>query len=226
MGIIKTKREILLIKKAASISNSCIDVIKRSLAEDITERELARIVRREINHHGATLSFETLVGSGYRSRMIHTKPHVADKKISGLGYIDFGARYKGYVSDVTVPFIKGKIGRKEKKVVDLVIKGYNLAVNSVKVGEPCWRLHEKVNNFFQKHGFRMQHSLGHGIGLKVHERPIIGKPRKKLNKKRRLIWEKIKKITFKPNMIFTIEPAIYTKKFGCRIENDFLLTKN
>ena len=226
MVMIKTDREINLIKKAASISNSCIKIIKKSLQEDITERELAKRVRKEINRQGGKLSFRTLVGTGNRSGMIHTKPHVTDRKISGLGYIDFGARYKGYASDVTVPFIKGEVSEGKKKIVALVLKGYELAVDSVKIGEPCWKLHEKVDNFFRKHKYKMQHSLGHGIGLKVHEKPVIGKPRKKLRGKKKLRWEKIKKITFQPGMIFTIEPGIYTKNFGCRIENDFLLNKN
>ncbi len=224
--MIKTKKEIILIKRAAKISNSCIKVIKKSLSEDITEQELARRVRREIVRHGATLAFQTLVGTGNRSGMIHTRPHTTERKISGIGYIDFGARYKGYTSDVTVPFIKGKISKKEREAADLVIHAHNLAVRAVKIGEPCWQLYAKIDRFFRIHGYKMGHALGHGIGLQIHERPIIGAPSKPLQGTRKKKWLRIKKITFKPGMIFTIEPGIYTKKFGCRIENDFLLLKN
>lgn len=226
MGMIKTKEEIRLIRKACSISNSCIPVIRESLKGDITERELAQKLRRHINKRGGTLSFHTLVGTGDRSRMIHTEPHVTDRPISGLGYIDFGARYKRYTSDITVPFVKGNINKEQQKAVDVVMDAYELAVKSVKVGKPCWEVYEKVDNFLKKYGFRMKHGLGHGIGLKAHERPLITKPRKESDRKQKLKQEKIKKLTFQPNMIFTIEPAVYTRKFGVRIENDFLLKKN
>ena len=167
MGMIKTKKEVLLLKKAASISNSCIELIRESLREKMTERELARRIRRKINQQGGTLSFQTLVASGQRTSMIHPKPHATNKIISGLGYVDFGAAYRGYKADVTVPFIKGKISREEKKIVNLVLSAYNLAVKSVKVEEPCWRLHDKIDKFLNRNGYGMQHSLGHGIGLKV-----------------------------------------------------------
>ncbi len=223
MGMIKTPKEIRNIKRAAYISNLCIKVIEKSLKEDITERELAHRVRKEINRHGATLSFQTLVGTGSRSSMIHTKPRVTDNKISGMGYIDFGVRYNGYCSDVTVPFVKGKIGSGEKAIIKLVLEAYNSVIKSIGVGNHCWKLHDEVNMIFRKHGFRMQHALGHGIGAKVHEMPLIVKPRKRLRGKRKQMWEKIKRITFQPGMAFAIEPAIYTKNFGFRIENDFLL---
>jgi len=103
MGMIKTKNEIKLIKKSAQISNSCIKVIKESLKENITEKELRKRIGKKIRSQGASLAFQTLVASGERSAMIHPKPYAANKIISGLGYADFGASYKGYKTDVTVP---------------------------------------------------------------------------------------------------------------------------
>jgi Xaa-Pro aminopeptidase len=226
MGMIKTNEELRLLKKAAAISNSCINVIEDSLREDITERELARRVRRNINKQGATLSFQTLVGSGKRSSMVHTLPHTTDQKIQGIGYIDFGAKYKGYASDVTVPFVKGQIGKKEERIIKTGLAAYSLAVKSVRIGEPCWKLHQKTDKFLRSKGFVIPHGLGHGLGKKVHERPIIGMPRKRLTGKKLEKWRRIQKITFQPNTVFTIEPGIYVKNFGgFRIENDFLLTK-
>jgi Xaa-Pro aminopeptidase len=226
MAKIKKRREIKLIKKAAKISNHCIKIIEKALEEEITERELANRIKKEINRHNATLAFRTIVCSGKRCSMIHAKPAVTNTKISGFGFVDFGVRYKGYVSDVTVPFIKDKISPTEKKIIKLVLEAYKLAIKSVRIGMPCWKLHEKVDKFFRMHGFKLKHALGHGIGRRVHEKPIIGKPSKPLRGKARRKWERIKKITFQPGMVFTIEPAIYTKNFGCRIENDFLLEKN
>jgi Xaa-Pro aminopeptidase len=229
----KTRKEIELIKKACKISNSCLKIIEESLKEKITEKELRRRIERNIRKQGATLSFRTIVACGKRSAKIHPKQKATNKIIKGLGYVDFGACYKGYKSDITIPFIKGKISERERKIVETTLKAYNLAIKSIKIGMPCWKLHEKVDNFVRKKGFRLEHSLGHGLGKKIHELPTIGKltikrkiSKKKLEKIRRK-WEKIKKISFQPGMIFTIEPGIYVKGLaGCRIENDILLTKN
>ena len=116
MGMIKTKDEIKLLKKSAQITDSCLRLIENSLKEDITESELRRRIGSKIKSQGASLAFRTLVACDKRSAMIHPKPHATDKIIRGIGYIDFGANYKGYKSDVTVPFIKGNIGKKKSKI--------------------------------------------------------------------------------------------------------------
>lgn len=226
MGIIKTKNEIKLLEKSAQISDSCLKIIEDSLKENITETELRRRVGRKIRSQNANLAFQTLVACGKRSAMIHPKPHASDKIIKGIGYIDFGACYKGYRTDVTIPFVKGKITKKEIKIIRTTLKAYNLAISSIKLGQPCWKFFQKINNYLKKNGFEMKHGLGHGIGLKIHEYPSITVPRKKkLRGKKKLRWEKVKKMSFKKRMVFTIEPGIYVKGLGgCRIENDILLT--
>lgn len=229
-AMVKTERELKLLKKSAAISNSCIPLIEKSLREDITESELARRIEKKINSQGANLAFKTLIASGKRAAtgtLGHPDPAVSDAKIAGMGFVDFGASYKGYKSDITVPFVKGKVGKRERKIIQTVLGAYNLAMKSVKVGEPCWKVHAKVNKYMKKKGFRMIHALGHGLGKRVHENPLIAAPSKKLRGKRLKKWEKIKKITFQPNMVFTIEPGVYVKDVGgFRIENDFLMTKS
>lgn len=238
MGMIKTKKEISLLKKAAKISNSCIPVIEKSLREEgITEREVARRIRRNIYRQGARLSFGTLVACGDRSAMIHPVPRATDRKISGIGYVDFGASYGGYKTDVTVPFIRGKVRARESRIVRSVIGAYNIVLKAWKIGEPCWKLHEKIENILAAKKLTMGHGLGHGLGKKIHERPTIAMPnRKSLAKveslarrgdkkaaKRIRRWEKTKKVVFRPGMVFTIEPGAYVKGVGgSRIENSFL----
>lgn len=226
MGMIKTRNEIKLLKKSAQISNSCLKLIKDSLRENITEKELGRRVERKIKSQNASLAFQTLVASGKRSSMIHPKPFVTNKIIKGIGYIDFGACYKGYKTDVTVPFVKGKVSKREMKIIKTTLKAYDLAISSIKLGQPCWKLFQKINDYLKKNEFKMKHGLGHGIGLKIHEYPsIIVSRKKKLKGKKKRKWEKIKKMSFNKGMIFTIEPGIYVKGLGgCRIENDVLLT--
>jgi Xaa-Pro aminopeptidase len=225
MGMIKTAKEIGLLKKSAEITNSCIPIIKKSLKEDkITEKEIVRRLRKNIKNQNAAFSFIPIVGSGKRSAKVHANPRSTNKTISGIGLVDFGACYKGYRTDITIPFIKGKISKKEYKIVNSVLKAYKLAIKSIKFGMPCWQLYEKVDNNLGKNGFQMNHSLGHGLGLKIHELPYIGKPRKKLRGKKLKRWLKWKEIRFQNNMMFTIEPGVYVKGVGgCRLENDVLI---
>ena len=226
MGMIKTKDEIKLLKKSAQITNSCLKLIEDSLKENITEKELRRRIGRKIRNQGAKLAFQTFVASGKRSAMVHAKPRASNKIIKGIGLVDFGTSYNGYKTDVTVPFIKGKIGKKERKIIDTALKIYKLSISSIRLNQPCWKLFKKANTFAMSRGYQIPHSLGHGLGLKVHEYPLIAMPKKKkLRGKKKHRWEKIKKMTFQKNMVFTIEPGIYVKGIGgCRLENDVLLT--
>lgn len=230
VGIIKTRKEIELLKKSAKIADSCLPLIEELIKKDsITEKELAESVKKKIYSQSCKPAFRILVACGKRAAMIHPKPAASNKKISGLGYIDFGVSYKGYKTDVTVPFVKGKVSEKEEKMIKVVIQAYKLAINNLKKGLPCFKLFEKVDGFLRKKGFRMKHSLGHGVGKKIHELPTIGIPREKLKKfgkKKRKKIEKIKEMKFQEGMVFTIEPAVYIKGLGgCRLENTILLTK-
>jgi len=227
MGIIKTKKEIKFLKKSAEITNSCLPIIEEALKEKkITEKEIVRRIIRKLKSQRATFSFAPIVACGKRSAKVHAKPRSTNKIISGIGMIDFGASYKGYKTDMTIPFIKGKISKKERKIVDSVLKAYCIGIKSIKIGMPCWKLFEKVDNFLRNNGFKMGHSLGHGLGLRIHELPYIGKPKKKLRGKKLERWKRWNKITFQNNMVFTIEPGVYVKGVGgCRLENDVLIER-
>jgi len=235
--MVKTRAEIACIKRACAISNSCIPIIRKAVKEGATEREIGRRVRENIYRKGGRLSFRTLVASGDRSAMIHCKPTVTDRPVDGIGYVDFGASYRGYKSDVTVPFVRGRVSRKEREIVRAVMGAYGAAVRFWRPGIECWRLHREADRHIQSRGLEMGHSLGHGVGLKIHERPIIYAPRDGLLRKvealarrgnRKAIkrlsrWERVKKVSFRGDMAFTIEPGAYVKGVGgCRIENTFL----
>ncbi len=226
--IIKTPKEIKLLKKSAKISDSCIKVIERALKRpNITEKQLARAINRNIKKQGAQLAFPTIVTCGKRSVYIHAKP--TNKRICGLGYADFGAKYKKYRTDITVPFVKGKIGKEEQRILDTTLQAYKLMIKSIKLGMRCWKLHNKLEKFLRARGYKVRHSLGHGIGLDIHELPTIGKPKrgKKYGPRKRKKWLRLKKLRFEPGMVFTIEPGIYVRGVGgCRFENDVRMTKH
>jgi len=210
---VKEKGEIENIRKACSIANKGVDFIRKNLKEGTKEKELALELEREmirLDSDGAP--FPTVMVSSKRSAQIHPFPPLSDQKIKrGLGYVDFGVRYKGYCSDVTVPFSVGKLTEKEKKVVETVNEAYEKSLNALKNGVELNRLYETAEKFIKSRGFELRHGLGHGLGLEVHDFPSISPSAKR--------GEKIRK-----NMVFTIEPGVYVPRIGgCRLENDFIM---
>ena len=142
-------------------------------------------------------AFRTIVASGKNSSFPH---HVSeDVKITFPIVIDFGVNVNGYCSDVTRTIESPY----EKKLEKILQELYSFIKPEIKAMDAEKFVRDKLN----KESKYFIHSLGHGIGLEVHENPT-------LSIKSNDILEK--------NMIFTIEPGLY-KKTGIRIENDFLL---
>ena len=218
----KLKEEIEAIKKAAKITNYGIKVVEEILHEakrkKISEEFLAKSLEESLKNKGAeSLAFSTIIATQKRTSFPHPFPSASKKIVKEFGFVDFGVMYKGYCTDVTLPFLMKEISLEKRKIIDLVLNAYDLAISSVREEKPTWKLYEEVSNFLRQRKFELSHGLGHGIGLEVHEKPSISSKPKDLRG-----W---KEESFKQNIVFTIEPAIYVKNFGCRIENDFLLKK-
>jgi Xaa-Pro aminopeptidase len=220
----KEPKEIKRIEKACHITNQGIKFIERNLSKKMTEKELVLALEQKLIKKGADeLAFPTIVTSGNKSSFIHPHPSFTNKKIQkGLGLIDFGVRYKSYCSDVTVPFTVSKLLSKQRKIVKTVEKAYAEAINTVKVGIPTWKVHDSAEKIINRNRFLFKHSVGHGIGLDLHDLPSLSpKPKVKEGKKD---WKEFK---LKENMTFTIEPGVYELGIGgIRLENDILTTKN
>lgn len=145
--------------------------------------------------------------------MPHTAP--TDRKIESgdIITIDFGCKYKGYSSDMTrtifVDFIQDYI----KSVYDLVLKNQELTLKEYYDGANIRVLSRMVENDFKLNGFDLVHALGHGVGLDIHEEPVISSRRGDF--------------ILRENMVITDEPGIYISgKFGIRIEDTVLIGKN
>lgn len=221
---VKEPKEIERIQKACRITNYGIKFLKENLSNKITEKELALTLEQELIRKGADeLAFPTILTSGKRSAFIHPYPSFTDKRIQkGLGLVDFGVRFKGYCSDVTVPFALGKLSEKQKKMIQTVKQAYEKAIETIEIGMPTWKVHDSVEAVIEKNGFKFKHSAGHGLGLELHDLPSLSpKPRVKEELKE---WKEFK---LKENMTFTIEPGVYEVGFGgIRLENDVLMRKN
>ena len=217
----KSDFEIQQLKKAAEIGNKTINDITNFCKNGIdkTEKDLSFLVRKKVEEYGGDdIAFETLVANSNRSHEIHQYPSASTQRFAnpGLALVDFGAKYQGYHSDVTVPISFGELTAEQIKIKDLTEKIYDTVLEMIEVGIPTWKLHDTAEQMIKDGGFSMPYSLGHGLGLSVHDAPII--TRKPTDEYSLKYW---KEETIRDGMVFTIEPGIIKKGIGgTRIEND------
>lgn len=215
---VKDAAEIKKARKAAEITNTIIDAIAEALKKNAfkTEMDVALFIERSCREHGCEgTSFPSLVANPSRSFAIHCFPNYTSGNFpaSGLSILDFGVKYDGYASDVTLTIAKGKLSAEQEKQISLVEKAYDLALPFYAEGTPVKTPAVKVDEFFAKAKRKMPHSLGHGMGLQIHEAPWI---RTKTSSS----------AVFKVGMIASLEPGLYDPKIGgCRLENTILITE-
>lgn len=210
--IIKKQEEIECIRKACEITDKCFEYLKSFIKVGMTEKEIAFEIEKFFLTNGADgLAFNTIVASGKNSSMPHAVP--TDKKIEAGDpiTIDMGCKYKGYCSDMTRTVFAEFIPQYMRPVYDLVLKNQLRVLDEFKEGANLKIISKSVESEFKLNGANMIHSLGHGVGLEIHEYPYISS-----------------KYDFilKENMVITDEPGIYiTNRFGVRIEDTVLITK-
>lgn len=210
LRIIKRPDEIEYIRKAATLTKQCFNFIRKRIKPGVTETKLANELEGYLRFHGATLAFSPIVAFNEHSSL----PHYSGRgsiplRKGGMVLLDFGAAIHGYHSDMTrVVFLD-----KPYPAYDAVRKAQERVFTLLKKGERNGAVLDRVaKNEISKMGFPpYQHSLGHGVGLEIHEDPRLT----------------IKKATIlKPGMVFTIEPGSYIEgKYGVRLEDLVLLTK-
>ncbi|MHA1973777.1 MAG: M24 family metallopeptidase [Candidatus Hodarchaeales archaeon] len=227
----KSSVELDLLQKSFDISNQLVDEMSDNIVnkwdkKDFREIDLAIFVEGRMREIGAeAIGFETLVASSARSWQIHTYPR-ADTKLGlyrkGLSLIDFGVKAEDFTSDVTLPFIFGDKDAKMKKIVETVKNTHDEAIDALGELTYLHEVAEKAYTTIEKEGFRMPHALGHGIGLTVHDAPVLC--RKPTHETLLKYWEAIE---IKEGMVVTIEPGIYEQDVGgFRLENDIIITRN
>lgn len=212
---IKEPGEMEALKKCAGVANRGIRFLDGMLSGAVKEASVAADLERKLRELGSERApFETIVSSGRRSAFIHPCPSASRAKIGrGLGLVDFGATFRGYVCDVTVPFVCGRLSKTEEKMVDAVMNARDEMVRMIMPGTPACKIQEAFEKSLRAASMEAKHSAGHGIGLDVHEHPSLSssKPAVKLL----------------AGMAIAVEPGAYVPGIGgVRIENDFIVTKN
>ena len=208
---IKDDEEIKNIMTACEITDECFSYILKYIKPGMTEKQIAREIEEFYNKKADGLSFDTIVASGENSSKPHAIPTDRIIQKQDIITIDMGCKYKGYCSDMTRTIFVGSVPEYVKPVYDLVLKNQMQTLDQMKDGESIRLLTKMVENDFRLHNFDLIHSLGHGLGLEIHEKPYINYKNDN---------------TLKENMVVTDEPGIYLPgKFGVRIEDTVLITK-
>ncbi len=206
---IKLPYELELIAKAQSITDAAFTHILDFISPEVTERDVALELEFFMRKMGAeAVAFDTIAVSGSASSLPHGVPR--DKKLSeGFLTMDFGARYNGYCSDMTRTVVIGKADEDMKTVYYTVLSAQKAALDAIHEGMRCKDTDTVAREVIKKAGFGecFGHSLGHGVGMYIHESPSLSQRAKDTS------------VLRKGNVV-TVEPGIYIEgKYGCRIED-------
>jgi Xaa-Pro dipeptidase len=214
---VKDEAEIAIYREATAITSEIIDLLesKARAGKLKTEADAAMLIEVEARKRGCDgTSFDTLAAGPTRSFGIHAVPGwtYAPFAEQGLSILDFGVRYRGYCTDVTMTFARDPSAQ-QQKMVELVEAAAKAAEAEIRPGNNSVALAQLVDDLFAKSKKTMEHGLGHGVGLDVHEAPFLRSRGKE-------------PVEFVPGMIFAVEPALYDPVHGgTRLENDFLVTE-
>ncbi len=209
----KTYEEITKLRKSSALADRCYKYIIKKIKVGMSEKEVAKLMDSYMLSHGATkLAFETIVGSGVNSSMIHSTPSDKIIEYGDVVQLDFGCIVDGYCSDISRVLFMGEIKKEYKKIYDIVYKSQILGVEKIKAGMSADKADAICRDYIRKKGYDFKHALGHGVGKEVHESPVISM--------------RNKNETIENNTVFTIEPGIYIEnKFGIRIEDTCVMKK-
>jgi Xaa-Pro aminopeptidase len=210
---IKDKSEVAAVGAAARIAAQALRQVFAHIKPGITENELAGRLDFQIRKAGATNSFETIVAFGPNASRPHHQPTSRKLRKNDTVLIDFGVKFKGCCCcDITRCFVVGRPNPFYKKVYNAVQQAQTAALKMIKAGVAAEKIDAAARKVIRKSGLPVYgHGTGHGLGLEVHEEPVISAD---------------SKAKLQSGMVFTIEPAVYIPgKLGIRIEDDVLVTE-
>ena len=215
MRLIKTEEELALLRESTRINEQVFQSVYRSIEPGMTEQEVALAIDLTMKEMGAEgPSFETIVAFGPNAAKPHAVPGDKALQSGEIVLIDMGLVYKGYCSDMTRTFVAGKPDDEYIQRHRLVRKAQLAGIAALRAGVTGQEADQAARKIFEDAGYgkTFQHSLGHGVGIAVHEEPRLS-PRSK------------KKL--KAGMVVTIEPGMYIPDWGgIRLENIAVITRD
>lgn len=212
---IKTPDELAYLREAEHIGDLAFQEILPSLVPGATEIEIAAKLEFFMKMHGADgISFPAIVASGIHSSMPHAIP--SEKKLEKGDFVtmDFGCTYHGYCSDMTRTVVIGKADEKQKEIYRIVLEAQLATLAKLKAGMTGKEVDSVARDIIAAAGYGecFGHSLGHSVGLEIHEMPVSS--------------QKCSDV-LEAGMLMTVEPGIYVEGFGgVRIEDMVIVTED
>ena len=215
IAAVKDDAEIALIRKAVAITDKVFLRVLRLLKAGMTEMDVAAEISYWHRTFGAEGDgFEPIVASGVRGAFPHARPTAKKIRRGELVTLDLGCKVSGYHSDLTRTVALGEPGRRARKIYRIVLEAQISAIEAAHTGVKNRALDGAARSHIKRAGFGryFSHSLGHGVGIEIHEP---------------LRLSALSKDTLKVGNVVTIEPGIYIPGFGgVRIEDDIVVREH
>jgi Xaa-Pro aminopeptidase len=208
----KDADEILRIAEAAKVATRALEQTLPEVAPGMTELQVAGVLERALREQGSEgFPFPTIIASGPRSALPHARSSTRSIQSGDFLLMDFGAEVDGYCSDITRTVVVGKASDEHRAVYDVVKVANERAAGGVRAGMTGRDADAIARQYIERAGYGelFGHSLGHGIGLEVHESPRLARTAEN---------------ALPENAVVTIEPGVYRPGWGgVRIEDDVVL---
>ena len=210
---VKTADELAKLRAAEALNDAIWSEAQKKFKPGMTEKDMARVIQHLMIERGDGEAFETIVCVGKNAAECH---HVPDDTVwNGREpvLVDMGVKLDGYCSDMTRNMVPARPSKLYKKVYGLVLEANRRAIAAAKPGMTAGALDKVARDFLTQEGFgkAFGHSLGHGVGIEIHEAPWAARKQK---------------MVLRPGMSVTIEPGLYLEgNLGVRIEDLVLITE-
>lgn len=210
---VKDKPEVKPILKALDIQQEAFRRTCDYIEPGMTEQQIAAYLEYQMRLLGTDgTSFPSIVAADANASLPHAIPGNKKVRKGGIILIDWGAKFSGYCSDLTRVVAIGKMPTKIKEIYSICLDAQRAAIDAIAPGKLLSEIDAVARNIISKAGYSKQfgHSLGHGIGLDIHEQPVLASRANGV---------------LQPGHIVTVEPGIYLPGIGgVRIEDDVLVT--
>ncbi|MBQ3704859.1 MAG: aminopeptidase P family protein [Clostridia bacterium] len=209
---IKTPSEIVIMRKAGSITSEAFEAVLPKIRVGMTEKELRLELENAMYRLGADgLAFDTIIASGVNGSLPHAVPGNRRLQQGDMITMDFGAKVGGYCSDMTRTVALGEPSPEMRKVYQTVFRAQAMCEAALAAGKICSEIDKLARDYIDSQGYagRFGHGLGHCVGIDIHEEPRLS--------------QKCQDV-LKAGMVITVEPGIYLPGVGgVRIENTCLV---
>lgn len=213
LRIIKSDEEIACIRRAADVASRVMDKVRQEIRPDVREAELASWTGYLMVKEGAEgPSFEPFMMSGENAWLPQRVASQKALKDGELVLLDMGAIVEGYCSDITRTFAVGEVSQEQKRVFQVAWKAQQAAIGAVRPGVHAFEVDAAAREIVEAEGLGVYfpHLTGHGVGVSVHEAPIL---------------DKGVDTVLQPGMVVTVEPGVYLPRVGAaRVEDMVLVT--